>query len=100
MKAKINFKDYAQTDVLDKEEQEIWDDLQNNKYTSIVTEKLKTEYAEIFVQSSKRDKTSNIRLTQLDTILAKAKAKEYGIPFQVLLSSIVHRFLHGKLKEV
>ena len=100
MKTKINFKDYTPTDALDDEEQEIWNNLQQDKYTSIMTNELKNEYVAIFTNLSKRDKTSNIRLTSLDTILAKAKAKEYGIPFQVLLSSIVHRFLHGKLKEV
>ena len=100
MKTKINFKNYTPTEGLDDEEQKIWNELQNDKYTSIMTDDLKNEYAEIFAKGAKRDKTSNIRLNALDTMLAKAKAKEYGIPFQVLLSSIVHRFLHGKLKDV
>jgi predicted DNA binding CopG/RHH family protein len=99
-KNKINFNDYEPVDKLDKEEQAIWNELQQGNYKSIMTTKLKDKYAEIFSSSNKRDQPSNLRLTMNDTLLAKAKAREEGIPYQVLLSSIIHKWLHGKLKEV
>jgi predicted DNA binding CopG/RHH family protein len=100
MKSKINFKEYEPIDKLDEEERIIWDELQHGAYKSIITPELKKKYAEIFSNSNKRDQPSNLRLTMTDKLLAKAKAREEGIPYQVLLSSIIHKWLHGKLKEV
>jgi predicted DNA binding CopG/RHH family protein len=98
-KNKINFNDYELVDELDEEEQLIWNELQQGNYKSIMTPKLKNKYAEIFSNSNKRDQSSNLRLTMNDKLLAKAKAREEGVPYQVLLSSIIHKWLHGKLKE-
>ncbi|MCC2624651.1 MAG: hypothetical protein K0R14_524 [Burkholderiales bacterium] len=98
-KNKINFNDYELVDKLDDEEQLIWNEFQQGNYKSIMTAELKNEYAEIFSNSNKRDQSSNLRLTMNDKLLAKAKAREEGVPYQVLLSSIIHKWLHGKLKE-
>ena len=99
-KNKINFAEYEVVDKLDDEENLIWQELQQGEYQSIMTEELKNHYSDIFSQSNKRDQPSNLRLTITDKLLAKARAREEGIPYQVLLSSIVHKWLHGKLKEV
>ncbi len=99
MKSKINFKEYESVDILDNEEKEIWADMQSEKYTSILTEDTREYYAQVFEKSEKRDQASTIRLTMNDKLLAKTKAKEEGIPFQVLLASVIHKWLHGKLVE-
>ena len=41
----------------------------------------------------------NLRVTERDFNLAHARAREEGIPYQTLLSSIIHRYLSGRLKE-
>lgn len=96
----INYNEYESVDILDEEEQEVWRNMQSGEYKSVMTEELKREYSITFAESTKRNEASNVRLTQMDKLLARAKAKEQGIPYQVLLSSIIHKFLHGKLKEV
>ncbi len=99
MKSKINFKEYEPVDVLDEDEKKLWNDMNLEAYQSILTPETKEYYAHIFEESDKRNQASTIRLTINDKILAKTKAKEEGIPYQVLLSSIIHKWLHGKLVD-
>ncbi len=41
----------------------------------------------------------NLRMTERDFNLAHARAREDGIPYQTLLSSVIHKFLDGRLTE-
>lgn len=100
MTSKINFNEYTSVDTLDAEEKEIWQGLRSGAYESVMTDDMKKYYAESVKQSVKRDQASTIRLTLNDKILAHSKAREEGLPYQVLLSSIIHKWLHGKLVEV
>jgi hypothetical protein len=54
MKAKIDFKKYEPVDVLDQEEQELFQALQGGVYQSVMTEKSKERYAEIFGEHAKK----------------------------------------------
>lgn len=99
VKSKINFKEYEPIDALDEEEKKLFSELQQGNYQSIMTDDLKTHYADIFTESSKREHASTVRLTMNDKLLAKTRAKEEGIPYQVLLSSIIHKWLHGHFTE-
>ncbi|MDX1959506.1 MAG: antitoxin [Leptospiraceae bacterium] len=46
-----------------------------------------------------KDKRMNIRIAGKDMQLLKTKALEIGIPYQTLVSSILHQYVTGKLKE-
>ena len=41
----------------------------------------------------------NLRVTERDFNLAHARAREEGIPYQTLLSSVIHKYLSGRLAE-
>ena len=41
----------------------------------------------------------NLRVTERDFDLAHARAREEGIPYQTLLSSVIHKYLSGRLIE-
>ena len=41
----------------------------------------------------------NLRVTERDFNLAHARAREEGIPYQTLLSSVIHKYLSGRLSE-
>ena len=41
----------------------------------------------------------NLRMTERDFNLAHAKAREEGIPYQTLLSSVIHKYLSGRLVD-
>jgi predicted DNA binding CopG/RHH family protein len=45
----------------------------------------------------RKDKRINLRLTQKDYHQIQIKAIEEGIPYQTLISSIVHKYLNGSL---
>jgi predicted DNA binding CopG/RHH family protein len=98
-KSKVNFKEYEAADVLDEEEAELFNQLQEGEYQSVMTDELKTHYVDIFTENSKREHASTVRLTMNDKMLAKMKAKEEGVPYQVLLASIIHKWLHGRFVE-
>lgn len=50
-KPEINFKEYESVDALDKEEQALFDQLQEGKYQSVMTDELKAEYVAIFTEN-------------------------------------------------
>lgn len=41
----------------------------------------------------------NLRMTERDFNLAHSRAREEGIPYQTLLSSVIHKYLSGRLTE-
>lgn len=41
----------------------------------------------------------NLRVTERDFELAHSRAREEGIPYQTLLSSVIHKYLSGRLVE-
>ena len=45
----------------------------------------------------KKDKRINLRLSQKDYHQIQVKAVEEGIPYQTLISSIIHKYLNGSL---
>ena len=46
-----------------------------------------------------KTKRVNLRVTERDFNLAHARAREEGIPYQTLLSSVIHKYLNGRLTE-
>ena len=41
----------------------------------------------------------NLRVTERDFLRAHARAREEGIPYQTLLSSVIHKYLSGRLTD-
>ena len=41
----------------------------------------------------------NLRVTERDFNLAHSRAREEGMPYQTLLSSVIHKYLSGRLTE-
>lgn len=46
-----------------------------------------------------KTKRVNLRVTERDFRLAKARAREEGIACQALLPSVIHKYLSGRLTE-
>ena len=47
----------------------------------------------------KKNKTMNIRVNEVDLNSLRARALEEGIPYQTLVTSILHKYVTGKLME-
>ncbi len=48
---------------------------------------------------SNKTRRVNLRVTERDYKLAHSRAREEGIPCQTLLSSVIHKYLSGRLTE-
>lgn len=46
-----------------------------------------------------KDRRINIRLSSTDLMAIQARAAEEGIPYQTLITSILHKFVSGRLVE-
>ena len=47
----------------------------------------------------RKDKRVNIRMTERDLIHFQKRAMEEGLPYQTLISSILHKYINGRLIE-
>jgi predicted DNA binding CopG/RHH family protein len=47
----------------------------------------------------KKDKRINIRLSSHDLIGIQRKAARKGIPYQALISGLIHQYVEGELQE-
>lgn len=82
---------------LDKEEKEIIESYEKDEWVSTGSEK-RDEIEEAAKQSTLKNKRINIRLTEKDHHDIQVKAREEGIPYQTLISSIIHKYNKGELK--
>ena len=48
----------------------------------------------------KKDKRINIRISNRDLIAVQSRASEEGIPYQTLVSSIIHKYVSGSLRDI
>ncbi len=58
---------------------------------------LKERYEGYARHTSRKNKRINIRLSEQDLEGLKARSLEEGIPYQTLVSSLIHKFVTGKL---
>lgn len=84
-------------DYTDKEEKEIVESYEKDEWVSSGKKKRKV-IAEAAKQHSLKNKRINIRLTEKDYRDIQVKAIEEGIPYQTLISSIIHKYNKDELK--
>jgi len=84
----------------DKEEQELMKSIENDEWVSVnnLDEEIQTarDAARATFLKSER---MNIRISPRDLNGLKVRAMEEGIPYQTLVSSIIHKYLAGRLRE-
>lgn len=85
------------TNYLDKEERELAMSLEKEEWVSDLTTKEKKQYEEYARYSLSKQKRINIRMSERDLKKIRAKAVEEGIPYQSLISMLIHKFNEGKV---
>jgi len=84
---------------LDKEETKLLRSIERGEWKSVknVQQQIKrhTGYAKA---TFRKDKRVNIRISEKDLNAIQSRALEEGIRYQTLMSSILHKFVNGKLK--
>ena len=85
-------------DNLDKEELAMHNDLCKGKLILRTDKATKDSYSKIFKTSNHKRKALSLRMLENDYIGIKTKALELGMPYQVLINSVIHRYLIGDLR--
>ena len=85
------------TAYLDKEEKELAESLEKDEWISDLDKKEKNQYEAYARYSLNKQKRINIRMSERDLKKIRAKAIEEGIPYQSLISMLIHKFNEGKL---
>jgi predicted DNA binding CopG/RHH family protein len=83
---------------IDKEEKDLMESIERDEWQPVNNIEQEKEKAIAAARNTlKKDKRINLRLTQKDYRQMQIKAIEEGIPYQTLISSIVHKYLNGSL---
>jgi predicted DNA binding CopG/RHH family protein len=85
---------------LTEEEREILDSFERGEWVPVKDLlKRKRELIRYARNTLKKDKRLNIRISERDLNELQKKAVSEGLPYQTFVSSIIHKFVNGKLVE-
>jgi len=85
---------------LDKEESELLESIERDEWKSISNLQEEIERSKKIARATiVKDQRMNIRISTKDLEALKIRAIEEGMPYQTLVSSILHKYLSGKLVE-
>ncbi len=86
--------------ILDAEEKDILESYERGEWRAVKNQKQEMiklrEYAKNTLQ---KDKRINIRMSSKDLDQVQVIAAQEGIPYQTLISSIIHKYVSGYLTE-
>ncbi|MBT3386439.1 MAG: hypothetical protein HN417_00760 [Desulfobacula sp.] len=86
---------------LSKEEKELLKSVEDGEWETIPDFKSEQKrYQAIAKNSLKKDQRINIRLATKDLMGIQKKAMQEGLPYQTLISSVLHRYVTGQLKPI
>ena len=87
------------TTKLSAEEKTIIEYVESNRATSIDNvENEKNRYTQIARAQMSKKKAISIRLLESDIERIKAKSLSQGLPYQTLISSLIHQYANDKIK--
>ena len=82
------------------EEKELQQSIENNEWTTVSNfDEIKQNLMKAAAETAIKDYRINVRISKRDVEALKTKALEDGIPYQTLVTSILHKYVTGRLKE-
>lgn len=85
---------------LDKDEQELINEFEAGEFVSDLSKDRRTFLAQAAGETFKKDKRINIRISTRDLEALQRRALEEGLPYQTLVSSVLHKYVSGGLKDI
>ena len=85
---------------LDQEEKALLEGFDTEEFESVMSEERRALLEKSAVETVKKDKRINIRISSRDLSALQRRALEEGIPYQTLVSSILHKYVSGGLHDV
>lgn len=87
---------------LDPYEQDLYDSMERGEWKSVGNIKQErkrlTQIAKHTLDLEKKEARLNIRLKKSDVEIIRKRAAENGLPYQTLISTLLHHFAKGKIK--
>jgi predicted DNA binding CopG/RHH family protein len=94
------FVDKKHTMKLSKKEKELLESVERGEWESIPDFEIEAKrYQEYAKATLRKDKRVNIRISEKDLVGLQKRALQEGLPYQTLISSILHKYVTGQLRE-
>ena len=85
---------------LSDDEKEILESYEADEWQTVdKLEQERSKYQQYASATFKKDKRVNIRISSKNLEALQKKALEEGIPYQTLISSVLHKYINGRLVE-
>ena len=84
---------------LTKEENDMLHSVERGEWRATTKKADLRKYQEAARQMMKKDARLNIRISSYDLERLQKKAMEEGLPYQTFVSSVLHKFVAGRLVE-
>ena len=87
---------------LDREERELHESIEDGGWKTVPNfeeEKRKLQTAARYSIEQRKKKALNVRLGEGDIEIIKRKAARKGLPYQTLISSVIHQYATNQLEE-
>jgi predicted DNA binding CopG/RHH family protein len=85
---------------LTKEERDILRSVEQDEWRSVRNRKSQVRRYQDYARATMRkDKRVNIRMSEKDLVQFQKRALEEGLPYQTLISSVLHKYINGRLRE-
>jgi predicted DNA binding CopG/RHH family protein len=86
--------------ILDDEERDILESYERGEWVPVKSPKKEIERLQRYARNTlQKDKRINIRMSSKDLDQVQVIAAQEGIPYQTLVSSIIHKYVSGYLIE-
>jgi predicted DNA binding CopG/RHH family protein len=85
---------------LEPDEKDILDSVERGEWRSAKNAKReRRRYARYARATFRKDRRLNIRISSKDLEAIQKRALEEGLPYQTLISSLLHKYASGRLRE-
>jgi predicted DNA binding CopG/RHH family protein len=85
---------------LEQDELELLASYEKDEWQSAVHVKEQVAQYRIYARATfRKDKRVNIRISEKDLLDLQKRALHEGIPYQTLISSVLHKYINGALNE-
>jgi len=85
---------------MDSEEKEILASYERDEWRPVKTGRSEIAKLQKYARNTlQKNKRINIRLAERDLVGIQTKAIEEGLPYQTLISSVLHKYLSGRFTE-
>lgn len=85
---------------INREDQELLEAFEAGEFKSDLKNDRRTQLAQLAEATIKKDKRINIRISSHDLEALQRRAIEEGLPYQSLVSSVLHKYVSGGLKDI